>query len=195
MLSWSASRSGLTRRRLLRNGLTLAGCRRSRLARHRGLWRRGSRQRSHRHRIPPGAAELARRSSAHHHRGRRPACRRPPTWGSRCVREVVDAAAALNSDLVVILGDYFATHKFVTERVPHAAWAAELARLKAPLGVYAILGNHDWALRYGRHPRGASPCRHSADAERRRAAGRSRQAVLAGRARRSDRPPARALSV
>ena len=28
--------------------------------------------------------------------------------------------------------------------MPHAAWAAELARLKAPLGVYAILGNHDW---------------------------------------------------
>ena len=33
---------------------------------------------------------------------------------------------------------------FVTEHVPHPAWAAELARLKAPLGVYAILGNHDW---------------------------------------------------
>src|SRR5690606_29071409 len=38
----------------------------------------------------------------------------------------------------------FATHPFITERVPHAAWAGELARLKAPLGVHAILGNHDW---------------------------------------------------
>jgi predicted MPP superfamily phosphohydrolase len=28
--------------------------------------------------------------------------------------------------------------------VPHAVWAAELARLTAPLGVWAILGNHDW---------------------------------------------------
>ena len=28
--------------------------------------------------------------------------------------------------------------------MPDAAWAEELARLKAPLGVYAILGNHDW---------------------------------------------------
>jgi predicted MPP superfamily phosphohydrolase len=27
---------------------------------------------------------------------------------------------------------------------PTAVWAAELARLQAPLGVWAILGNHDW---------------------------------------------------
>ncbi|MGN6573831.1 MAG: metallophosphoesterase [Pseudolabrys sp.] len=60
------------------------------------------------------------------------------------VREVVDAAQAAGGDLVVIMGDYFATHRFITEHVPHGAWAAELARLKAPLGVYAILGNHDW---------------------------------------------------
>ena len=57
---------------------------------------------------------------------------------------MVDAAHALNSDLIVVLGDFFATHRFVTEHVPHAAWAAELARLKAPLGVHAIFGNHDW---------------------------------------------------
>ena len=67
-----------------------------------------------------------------------------PNMGLERVREVVDAGIALNSDLVVILGDFFATHRFITERVPHAAWAAELARLKAPLGVYSILGNHDW---------------------------------------------------
>jgi hypothetical protein len=67
-----------------------------------------------------------------------------PNMGIARVRQVVDAANALGSDLVVILGDYFATHRFVTERVPHPVWAAELARLKAPLGVYAILGNHDW---------------------------------------------------
>jgi uncharacterized protein len=67
-----------------------------------------------------------------------------PNMGLERVRQVVDAGQALNSDLIVILGDYFATHRFVTEHVPHAAWAAELARLKAPLGVYAILGKHDW---------------------------------------------------
>src|SRR5471032_2624371 len=67
-----------------------------------------------------------------------------PNMGLDRVRQVVDAGNALGSDLVVILGDYFATHRFVTEKVPHPVWAAELARLKAPLGVYAILGNHDW---------------------------------------------------
>jgi uncharacterized protein len=67
-----------------------------------------------------------------------------PNMGLERVAAVVDGANALGSDLVVILGDYFATHRFVTEKVPHAAWAGELARLKAPLGVHSILGNHDW---------------------------------------------------
>lgn len=67
-----------------------------------------------------------------------------PNMGIERVRQVVDASNALGSDLTVVLGDYFATHRFVTEHVPHAAWAAELARLRAPLGVYTILGNHDW---------------------------------------------------
>jgi predicted MPP superfamily phosphohydrolase len=67
-----------------------------------------------------------------------------PNMGIARVRQVVDAGNALGGDLIVVLGDFFATHAFVTERVPHAAWAAELARLRAPLGVHAILGNHDW---------------------------------------------------
>lgn len=67
-----------------------------------------------------------------------------PNMGIERIRSVVDAAIALNSDLVVILGDFFATHRFITEHVPHEAWAEELARLKAPLGTYSILGNHDW---------------------------------------------------
>jgi predicted MPP superfamily phosphohydrolase len=67
-----------------------------------------------------------------------------PNMGIERVRQVVDASNALGSDLIVILGDYFATHRFITEHVPDPAWAAELARLKAPLGRYAILGNHDW---------------------------------------------------
>ena len=60
------------------------------------------------------------------------------------VRHVVDTANALQSDLIVLLGDYIARYKFPTERVPDRLWAAELARLQAPLGVWAILGNHDW---------------------------------------------------
>lgn len=67
-----------------------------------------------------------------------------PNMGIRRIRQVIDASNALGSDLTVVLGDYFATHPFITERVPPPAWAAELGRLRAPLGVYAILGNHDW---------------------------------------------------
>jgi predicted MPP superfamily phosphohydrolase len=67
-----------------------------------------------------------------------------PNMGLARVRQVVDAGNALGSDLIVIMGDYFATHRFITEHVPHDAWAGELGRLRAPLGVYSILGNHDW---------------------------------------------------
>jgi predicted MPP superfamily phosphohydrolase len=67
-----------------------------------------------------------------------------PNMGRAQIRDVIDATQAARADLIVVLGDYFATHRFITEHVPHAAWAAELKRLSAPLGVYAILGNHDW---------------------------------------------------
>jgi predicted MPP superfamily phosphohydrolase len=60
------------------------------------------------------------------------------------VVRAVDRTNALGPDLIVLLGDYFAHHNFVTERVTYAAWGREFARLKAPLGVWAILGNHDW---------------------------------------------------
>ena len=60
------------------------------------------------------------------------------------IREIVDASNALRPDIVLLLGDFVATHRFVTEPVPAPVWAAELSRLNAPLGVHAILGNHDW---------------------------------------------------
>jgi uncharacterized protein len=61
------------------------------------------------------------------------------------VRRVIDAAQALRSDLVVLLGDFKAWYgRFKSEPVDDPVWAAELARLEAPLGTWAILGNHDW---------------------------------------------------
>jgi uncharacterized protein len=60
------------------------------------------------------------------------------------IRHVVDTANALKSDVVVLLGDYTTSYRVASKRVPYAAWAAELARLAAPLGTWAILGNHDW---------------------------------------------------
>ena len=60
------------------------------------------------------------------------------------VRRIVEVANALAPDLHVVLGDLPAHHRFVTARVPMAAVAEALAGLQAPLGCYAILGNHDW---------------------------------------------------
>jgi uncharacterized protein len=60
------------------------------------------------------------------------------------IQRVVDTANDLQSDIVVLLGDYKAWYRFKTEPVADADWAAELARLRAPLGTWAILGNHDW---------------------------------------------------
>jgi predicted MPP superfamily phosphohydrolase len=70
-----------------------------------------------------------------------------PNMGLERIQAVVDTANSLRSDLVLLLGDYIATHRFVTEPVPGPVWAAELMRLRAPLGVHAILGNHDWWYR------------------------------------------------
>lgn len=56
------------------------------------------------------------------------------------VRQVVERANGLRPDLVVLTGDY-ATRG--TGRVEECA--RELARLRAPLGVFGVLGNHDIA--------------------------------------------------
>jgi predicted MPP superfamily phosphohydrolase len=60
------------------------------------------------------------------------------------IRHVVDTANSLQSDIIVLLGDYTTAYRVPNKRVPYAAWAGELARLAAPLGTWAILGNHDW---------------------------------------------------
>ncbi|HVX77678.1 MAG TPA: metallophosphoesterase [Bradyrhizobium sp.] len=60
------------------------------------------------------------------------------------IEEIVEQTNALNADIVVLLGDYVAGHRHVTRFIPAEEWAPVLAGLKAPLGVHAILGNHDY---------------------------------------------------
>jgi predicted MPP superfamily phosphohydrolase len=60
------------------------------------------------------------------------------------IAAIVDRTNALGADIIVLLGDYVAGHRRVTRFIPAGEWAAVLAGLKAPLGVHAILGNHDW---------------------------------------------------
>ena len=60
------------------------------------------------------------------------------------IRSICELANSLSPDLTVILGDFNAGHNFVTAAVLPEQWAEALTELEAPLGVYAILGNHDW---------------------------------------------------
>jgi predicted MPP superfamily phosphohydrolase len=67
-----------------------------------------------------------------------------PWMGIERIEGIVADANALAPDLILLLGDYMAHHRFVRRRIPAADWSRALSGLKAPLGVHAILGNHDW---------------------------------------------------
>jgi uncharacterized protein len=70
------------------------------------------------------------------------ACR--PWMDPERIRSIVEMTNALGADLIALLGDYVGGHRLVTGYVAASEWAYELAGLKAPLGVHAILGNHEW---------------------------------------------------
>lgn len=60
------------------------------------------------------------------------------------IESIVDRTNALKADLIVLLGDYVAGLHQVTRMIPSSEWARVLAGLKAPLGVHAVMGNHDY---------------------------------------------------
>jgi predicted MPP superfamily phosphohydrolase len=60
------------------------------------------------------------------------------------IESIVARTNALKPDITVMLGDDVAGHHHVTRKIPAGEWAPVLGGLKAPLGVHAILGNHDW---------------------------------------------------
>jgi uncharacterized protein len=73
------------------------------------------------------------------------------------IEQIANQTNRLSADLIVLLGDYSASHRYVTKSVPAEAWARALSGLRAPLGVHAVMGNHDWwedraAQRDGRGP-------------------------------------------
>lgn len=67
-----------------------------------------------------------------------------PHAGLPMLKRVVDQLNASRPDLILLPGDFVIQNVLGGEPVAPAAIAAELARLKAPLGVFATLGNHDW---------------------------------------------------
>ena len=60
------------------------------------------------------------------------------------LRTIVERTNQLQPELIVILGDYMSTNGNVTRRVEPEHFGPILKDLHAPLGVYSVLGNHDW---------------------------------------------------
>ncbi len=60
------------------------------------------------------------------------------------IRYIVRETNRLNADIVLLLGDYTAGMNFVTDYVHSSEWAPALGELRAPLGIHAVLGNHDY---------------------------------------------------
>jgi predicted MPP superfamily phosphohydrolase len=80
-----------------------------------------------------------------------------PQMVARRIAGIVETANGLGGDLIVLMGDYRASHRFQTRHVPIDEVAPLLAALSAPLGVHAILGNHDWWDDAQAQLRGAGP--------------------------------------
>ena len=73
--------------------------------------------------------------------------------------QIVTRTNALGADVILFLGDLEAGHRFVTRKVPLERAAQELSRLTAPLGVFAVQGNHDWWHDREAQDRGRGPTR------------------------------------
>jgi hypothetical protein len=60
------------------------------------------------------------------------------------VRAIAQMTNALAPDVIFLLGDFNGAQRLVSGPVMPEEWGEALSILKAPLGVYAVLGNHDW---------------------------------------------------
>jgi predicted MPP superfamily phosphohydrolase len=67
-----------------------------------------------------------------------------PHAGLGMVDRVVERIRALQPDLVALLGDYVDPSVAFAARVAPEAVAERLGSLRPRLGVFAVLGNHDW---------------------------------------------------
>ncbi len=67
-----------------------------------------------------------------------------PWMSLQRIEGIVAHTNALKPDLTVLLGDYVVSQRRATRAIPAHEWAPVLGGLKAPLGVHAVLGNHDW---------------------------------------------------
>lgn len=61
------------------------------------------------------------------------------------IAQIVARTNALEPDITLLLGDFsLSISPLLASPLPASDWAGVLAGLEAPLGRYAVLGNHDW---------------------------------------------------
>lgn len=83
------------------------------------------------------------------------ACR--PWMSPERIRYIAAETNALRADMIVLLGDYVASHRWVTDWVHSRDWSDALSGLSAPMGVHGIIGNHDWWEDHEAQRRGHGP--------------------------------------
>jgi predicted MPP superfamily phosphohydrolase len=67
-----------------------------------------------------------------------------PHAGAEAIGRAVERLNEEGPDVILLLGDYIDAHPVWGGRLPPEDIARELGALRAPLGVFAVLGNHDW---------------------------------------------------
>ncbi len=82
-----------------------------------------------------------------------------PWMGLERVRFIVERTNELKPDIILLLGDYVADHRWQHGPIPEQAWADIFGDLSAPLGTHAVLGNHDWWLDKQAQLTGSGPTR------------------------------------
>ncbi len=84
-----------------------------------------------------------------------------PWMSIQRLEQIVGQTNALDADAILLLGDFVVGHGLgkYSARIDNSAWAAVLAKLQAPYGVHAVLGNHDWwqSLEVQRRRAGPTP--------------------------------------
>ncbi len=78
-----------------------------------------------------------------------------PIWR---LKNMVAEVNSLNADIIILLGDYRARFFGRTTAIEISDVARELSELSAPLGVFGVLGNHDWWDDKPTQKRGVGPC-------------------------------------
>jgi len=67
-----------------------------------------------------------------------------PHAGPAAIARAVECLNDEAPDAILLLGDYIDAHPVWGGRIEPPVIARELAGLRAPLGTFAVLGNHDW---------------------------------------------------